>query len=200
MQVWFEKVSKNRWFFAGVVLPVLLSTVYYALIASGQYVSESRFVIKAPNQRGGQISTFANLIQTTGLSAGQEQADQVIDYVRSRTALQKLSARLPVKQFYGRDTVDPLSAFPLPWQQDAFEDLYTYYRGKVQISHDSETGLVRQAKPNKSLSRQRRPVWPKPWPLPADPIQAPAIRVRSLCSASPRGGTGKTFQSFTTLT
>lgn len=142
IQKWARKARANPWFLAGVVAPVLASALYFFLIASDQYVSESRFVIKAPNQRSGQISTFANLIQTTGLSAGQEQADQVIDFVRSRSALQKLSSELPVKQVYGGGDVDFLSSFPLPWQQDAFEDLYKYYQGKVQISRDNETGLI----------------------------------------------------------
>lgn len=142
IQKWARKARANPWFLAGVVAPVLASAIYFFLIASDQYVSESRFVVKAPNQRSGQISTFANLIQTTGLSAGQEQADQVIDFVRSRSALEKLSSEIPVKQVYGGGDVDLLSGFPLPWQQDAFEDLYKYYQGKVQISRDTDTGLV----------------------------------------------------------
>jgi capsular polysaccharide transport system permease protein len=136
------KARRNPWFLLGVVLPVLASALYFFLIASEQYVSESRFVIKAPNQRGGQISTFANLIQTTGLSAGQEQADQVIDYVRSRSALEKLKAQFPVKRAYGADGIDIFSRFPLLTQEDAFEDLYKYYQGKVQIDRDPDTGLV----------------------------------------------------------
>lgn len=136
------RFRRNPWFLLGVVLPVLLSAIYYFVIASDQYVSESRFVIKAPNQRGGQISTFANLIQTTGLSAGQEQADQVIDYVRSRSALEKLAKDVPVKQIYGAGRADFLSQFPAPWDENAFEDLYDYYGGKVQIGRDPDTGLV----------------------------------------------------------
>lgn len=136
------RVRRNRWFVLGVVMPVLLSAIYYFLIASDQYVSESRFVIKAPNQRGGQVSTIANLIQTTGLSAGQEQADQVIDYVRSRAALEGLTKAVPVKQAYGPGQADFISQFPMPWQQDAFEDLYDYYRGKITINRDADTGLV----------------------------------------------------------
>ena len=136
------KARRNPWFLLGVVLPVLVSALYFFFIASSQYVSESRFVIKAPNQRGGQISTFANLIQTTGLSAGQEQADQVIDYVRSRSALEKLSAQFPVKRAYGADGIDIFSRFPTPTQEDAFEDLYEYYQGKVEIDRDPDTGLV----------------------------------------------------------
>lgn len=139
---WREKVARNPWFMAGVVLPVLVSAIYFFLIASDQYVSESRFVIKAPNQRSGQISTFANLIQTTGLSGGQEQSNQVIDYVRSRSALQALSKEVPLSKIYSSDSADLFSRFPKPWQQDAREDLHDYYREKVVIDRDVDTGLV----------------------------------------------------------
>lgn len=142
MQSWTVNARRSSWFLACVVIPVLASALYFFLIASEQFVSESRFVIKAPNQRSGQISSFANLIQTTGLSAGQEQADQVIDFVRSRSALQKLAGEVPLKQVYGGDGIDFLSAFPLPWQVDAFEDLYEFYKGKVSIARDTDTGLI----------------------------------------------------------
>ena len=142
IQSWTDKAKRNPWFLLGVVLPVLASALYFFLIASDEFVSESRFVIKAPNQRSGQISSFANLIQTTGLSAGQEQADQVIDFVRSRSALQKLSAEVPIKAIYGGEGVDFLSAFPRPWEENAFEDLYDFYREKIGIDRDTDTGLV----------------------------------------------------------
>lgn len=133
---------RNPWFLAGVVLPVLLSAIYYFGVASEQYVSESRFAIKAPNQRSAQVSSFANLIQTTGLSGGQEQASQVMDFVRSRSALTVLAKDISVQNVYGKGEIDYLSRFPLPWQQDAFEDLFKYYKDKIQISRDTDTGLV----------------------------------------------------------
>ncbi len=142
IQRWTAGTARNPWFMATVVLPFLASALYFFLIASEQFVSESRFVIKAPNQRSGQISSFANLIQTTGLSAGQEQAEQVIDFVRSRSALQKLATQFPVKSAYGNDDIDFISRFPRVWEQDAFEDLYDYYRTKVDIARDTDTGLV----------------------------------------------------------
>lgn len=132
----------NPWFLAGVVLPVLVSAVYYFGIASPQYVSESRFVIKAPNQRGAQISSFANLFQTTGLSAGQEQSNQVIDYVRSRSALEVLVDKVQIDKFYSPRSADILSGFPRPWESRSFEDLFDFYRNKVQIDRDVDTGLV----------------------------------------------------------
>jgi capsular polysaccharide transport system permease protein len=137
-----EKLRRNPWFVAGVVAPVLLSAVYYFTIASDQYVAESRFAVKAPNQRGPQIGSFANLIQTTGLSAGQEQSNQVIDYVRSRAALEVLVKSPGIRKIYGESEIDALSRFPRPWEGDTFEDLFDYYGAKVQISRDTDTGLV----------------------------------------------------------
>ncbi|WP_296721678.1 capsule biosynthesis protein [Erythrobacter sp.] len=136
------KARRNPWFLLGVILPVLLSAIYFFAIASSQFVSESRFAIKAPNQRGAQVSSFANLIQTTGLSGGQEQSNQVIDFVRSRSALSALATDLSVRKIYGAEDVDMLSRFPLPWQENAFEDLFDYYRDKIQISRDADTGLI----------------------------------------------------------
>jgi capsular polysaccharide transport system permease protein len=137
-----RKLAHNPWFLAAVVLPVLLSAIYYFGIASDQYVSESRFAIKAPNQRAAQTTSFANLIQSTGLSSGQEQSNQVIDFVRSRSALTTLEKTLNVKKTYGSATIDPLSRFPRFWEANAFEDLFDYYRAKIEISRDTDTGLI----------------------------------------------------------
>lgn len=137
-----EKLRRNPWFVVGVILPVLLSSMYFFGIASDQYVSESRFVIKAPNQRSAQTTSFANLIQSTGLSSGQEQSNQVIDFVRSRSALETLEKKLNIKQTYSRSGIDFLSRFPRFWEDEAFEDLFDYYKDKIAISRDSDTGLV----------------------------------------------------------
>lgn len=137
-----RKLAHNPWFLAAVVLPVLLSAIYYFGIASDQYVSESRFAIKAPNQRAAQTTSFANLIQSTGLSSGQEQSNQVIDFVRSRSALTTLEKTLSVKKTYGSATIDPLSRFPRFWEANAFEDLFDYYSTKIEISRDTDTGLI----------------------------------------------------------
>lgn len=137
-----RKLARNPWFLVAVVLPVLLSSIYYFGIASNQYVSESRFAIKAPNQRAAQTTSFANLIQSTGLSSGQEQSNQVIDFVRSRSALETLDDNLKLKEAYGSPKVDFLSRFPRFWEDNAFEDLFDYYRTKIEISRDNDTGLV----------------------------------------------------------
>ncbi|MCT6839257.1 MAG: Wzz/FepE/Etk N-terminal domain-containing protein, partial [Bifidobacteriales bacterium] len=47
-----------------VILPTTLATVYYGVIASPQYVSETRFVVRSPNRNAaGLLSGF---LQSTG--------------------------------------------------------------------------------------------------------------------------------------
>ena len=133
---------RHIWFLVGVVLPVTLTAVYYFGVASDEYVSESRFLVKAPNQRKAPTTSIANLIQTTGLSGGQEQSNQVIDYVRSRSALEVLVQDLAVEEVYSDETVDFLSRFPRFWESRTKEDLFAFYRGKIDISRDLDTGFV----------------------------------------------------------
>jgi capsular polysaccharide transport system permease protein len=138
--IWLEK---RRWFALFVIVPTLLATLYYGLFASDIYVSESRFVIKSPNQKSSQISTLANLIQTTGFSGGQEQANEVLEYVRSRDALKALERTHGIQAAYSAPHGDILARFPMPiFGERTFENLYEYYRDMVDVRLDTETSTV----------------------------------------------------------
>jgi capsular polysaccharide transport system permease protein len=135
-------VIKQRWFILLVILPVLASTVYYGLIASDIYVSEARFVIKSPDQKRSTSPSLANLIQTTGLSAGEEQTNEVLDYVRSRNALVDLSKSIDVRAAFMRPEADRLSGYPPILRRDTFERLYKYYGTMVGANLDHDTNLA----------------------------------------------------------
>lgn len=135
-------IRKRRWFLLFVVAPVALATLYYGLIAADVYTSESRFVIKAPDQKRGQLSTIANLIQTTGLSGGQEQTNEVLEYIRSRDALAQLQKTDNVRARFASPNGDLFSRFPAPFDEGSFEDLYKYYGKMVGARLDNETGTA----------------------------------------------------------
>ncbi|MFZ5664749.1 MAG: capsule biosynthesis protein [Pseudomonadota bacterium] len=135
-------IKKRRWFLLAVVLPTLLATLYYGLIASDIYISESRFVIKSPDQKRGQTSTLANLVQTTGLSGGQEQTNEVLTYVRSRDALKALEKNVAIRDKFSTPDADFLSRFPQPFSDDSFESLFKYYGKRVDARLDSETSTA----------------------------------------------------------
>lgn len=133
---------KRRWFLLAVVLPTLLAALYYGLIASDIYISESRFVIKSPDQKRGQTSTLANLVQTTGLSGGQEQTNEVLTYVRSRDALTALEKNVNIRSKFSTSRADVLSRFPQPFSDGSFESLFKYYGKRVDARLDNETSTA----------------------------------------------------------
>lgn len=137
-----EWAKRRRWFLLMVALPTLLAAIYYALIASDVYVSESRFVIKSPDQKRSQMSTLANLVQTTGLSGGQEQTNEVLTYVRSRDALLALEKDVRIRERFSTSQADFLSRFPQPFADNSFESLFRYYGKRVDARLDTATGTA----------------------------------------------------------
>lgn len=153
-------LKKYRWFLIFVALPTALSAIYYGFIASDIYISESRFVIKSPDQKRSQTSTLANLIQTTGLSGGQEQTNEVLSYVRSRDALKALEQDPNIRARYATPKADFLSRFPQPLSTNSFEHLYKFYGRMVDASLDHETNVavirVKAFSPNDAYDINRR--------------------------------------------
>jgi capsular polysaccharide transport system permease protein len=133
---------KHRWLALFVGLPTILATVYYGLIASPIFVSQSTFVIKSPGQKGLPTVSLANLVQTSGLSAGQEQTKEVLQYVHSRDALRDLQSQTDLRAKYANRDADFLSRFPSLFREASFENFYRYYGSRVTADLDPESGLA----------------------------------------------------------
>lgn len=135
-------MRRRRWFILTVIVPTIIAALYYGLFASDIYVSESRFVIKSPDQKRSQVSTIANLVQTAGLSGGQEQTSEVLTYIRSRDALKALEKNVRIRERYSPPQADFLSRFPFPFYAPSFENLFKYYEKRVDARFDTEEGTA----------------------------------------------------------
>lgn len=137
-----KALKRWRWFAAFVMAPSLIATLYWGFMASDIFVSESRFVIKAPERQKTSASALGSLLQTTGLGTGAEQASEIIGYLRSRNALTDLEARTDVRGAFGSPEADYFSRYPTLLQDQSFESLYKYYGSMISTQSDSETGLT----------------------------------------------------------
>jgi capsular polysaccharide transport system permease protein len=133
---------KHRWIALFVGLPTALAIIYYGLIASPIYVSQSSFVIKSPAQKSVPTLSLANLVQTSGLSAGQEQTKEVLQYIRSRSALRDLLQQTNVEAKYSSRGADFLSRFPQLFHNSSFEGFYRYYSSMIGADTDPDSGLA----------------------------------------------------------
>lgn len=137
-----NRLAKHRWLALFVGVPTAFAGIYFGLIASPIYVSQSSFVIKSPAQKSAPMLSLANLVQTSGLSAGQEQTKEVLQYVRSRNALKDLLRQTDVKAKYSNRGADLLSKFPQPLHDASFENFYQYYSSMVGADTDPDSGLA----------------------------------------------------------
>ena len=135
-------LSRHRWMVLFVGLPTFLAAIYYGLIASPVYVSQSAFVIKTPGQKATPSVSLANLVQASGLSAGQEQTKEVLQYIRSRNALEHLQTETNVRMRYSERGADFLSRFPSLFRDGTFENFYRFYGSMVGANLDPESGLA----------------------------------------------------------
>ncbi|EGY64250.1 Vi polysaccharide export inner membrane protein VexD [Ralstonia pickettii] len=121
-------------------MPTALATLYFGVVASDIYVSESRFVVRSP-QRQSQSGSLSALLQGTGFSRAQDDTYPVIDYIESRDALGELNRNNYILDAYGNHG-DILSRF-LRQFDDSFEALWKYYNKRVvTVEFDSTSAIT----------------------------------------------------------
>lgn len=131
----------NRVFLLSVVLPTMLAIIYYGLIASDVYISESHFVIRT-SQRQPSSSGLGAFLQTTGLTHSLDDAHTVNDFMLSRDALSQLNKHLDLARSFSSSKVDRFSRFGgLDWDTSS-EALHRYYQKKVVIDLEAASSIA----------------------------------------------------------
>jgi len=133
-------LRRHAVFAVTVLLPTALAILYYGFIASNVYISESRFVVRSPQQKA-SAGLVGELLQGTGISRSQDDTYSVRDYILSRDALQELDRKLGVRDAFASKKVDVFDRFPgLDWD-DSFEQLYLYYGKHVGVEYDPVSSI-----------------------------------------------------------
>jgi capsular polysaccharide transport system permease protein len=133
---------RRQWLFVLiVVVPTLGAILYYGIIASDVYVSESRFLIRSP-QHQSPSGILGQLLQTSGISHSQDDNYSIRDYMLSRDALKEVDAKLDLQRAFSSHAVDVLDRFPgLGWDR-SFEKFYRYYGKHVGADYDPVSSIT----------------------------------------------------------
>jgi len=135
-----ERLSRLPWaFLLLVVAPTVIAAVYFLLIASPRYVSEARFVVRAPAQS--QPSALGLTLQGVGLAPAQTDAFAVHEYIQSRDGLRELAGRMNVREALGPAGADLFARYPGPFEGSSFEDLHRAFGRYVTVGYDANTGI-----------------------------------------------------------
>lgn len=124
-----------------VVIPGILATIYYLLVASPVYVSESRIVIKTVSDSSS--SGFLSFLRTVGISdLSQTGSSIVVEFCKSRDTMKLLDNQYKIKEYFSRNG-DIISRFNSLGFDNSDESFYKFYVKRIVSSWiDSSTGVV----------------------------------------------------------
>lgn len=125
-------------FAALVIVPTMLASLYFGVLASDVYVSESRFIVRSPSKPN--LSPLGVVLSGGSIVGASEESKAVSEFLSSREALSKIDQDGYVKRAWAAPTIFWADRFGL-LGADTTEDLFEYYLGKVK-AEDSPTTMV----------------------------------------------------------
>jgi len=121
-----------------VLLPTLLSAIYFFGFAAPQFDSEARFMIKG--RAAAPTGGLADLAKGAALSGATQDALAVRDFLGSHDAVADLRQKVPLVAFFRREEADPVAR--LWWAEPNAERLLDYYRRMVTAELDTTSGIT----------------------------------------------------------
>ncbi|MEM8538721.1 MAG: capsule biosynthesis protein, partial [Pseudomonadota bacterium] len=123
-----------------VMLPTLLVSYYFYVIATPMYATHTEFIIqKAESGGGGAGGGIGGLLGGSAFATVQESIT-VQAYLESREAMLRLDEELAFREHFSSEAIDPLTRIP---PEATVEDTYDTYLRHLQIGYDPTEGLVR---------------------------------------------------------
>ncbi len=132
-----EQRPRLAWYI--IFAPMLALTIYYGLLASNRYVSESRLVIKRSAESGVQMGGFSLPFFGGSSSANAEDAVPLREYIYSQDMFDRLDKELKLREEFALKGLDFVRMMP-PWATK--EDFLQRYRESVEFAWDDKSGVV----------------------------------------------------------
>jgi capsular polysaccharide transport system permease protein len=135
-----------RSFLLFVALPPLIAFFYYAFVASDVYVAETKLTVRAAADNSARSSALSggasSIIGKLGLGQSGTPAQDsriILDYLKSRSAIEDVGGRSTLAEFYDRATIDWMSRLD---SKGYAEELADYWKGKVTASVDTISNIL----------------------------------------------------------
>lgn len=133
-------ISKKSSFVIFVIMPSLIAAFYYAFVASNQFISESRMVVRTI----GVSEQFDTSEKRDGRSIiGGDSLTQdsyiVANYLQSPQLVRLLNERIKLHELFSRPETDWFSRLPPDAKS---EDLHKYWTGQVDTYVDGPSGII----------------------------------------------------------
>lgn len=132
-------IRRNLLFTVVVVVPMLLSGIYFGLLTADRYEAEARFVVR---NQGLSMQPIGALLAQGGTTRSVDDAYAINSYIISQDALTRLAARVDLKEIMGRASTDPAWRFPQLFSTMSADAMFRQYQRLVTVKLDKTTGIT----------------------------------------------------------
>lgn len=128
-------------FLLTVLVPTGVAVVYYGLIASDVYISESRYIVRTEGRQ--PPAGLASLLTgAAGGDLGGSAISAVAEYAISRDAMQALNKDGRLAEAYSRPEIDMFNRLTFGFEGASSEDLYDHFQRHVAISAENQSSIT----------------------------------------------------------
>lgn len=131
-------LTPRRLKLALIALPLALTAIYLFVFAADRYVSESIVAVRQANQDGGSVPGIALLLGAVN-PPSREDTLYLRQYIQSLELLNRLDAKLKLREHFQAEQRDPFFRLPADADQEVFLD---YYRNRVEVYFDDVATLL----------------------------------------------------------
>lgn len=128
-----------------VVLPTLIFAIYFSLIASSRYSSETQAIVTKESDNAGSL--LQGLLGQSGIGGmlgggggGASQGQVLVAFIQSTEMLQELEQKIGINEMYTRPEIDFFSRLA---PDSPFEDRYEYFKHRISVEWDGQSQIVK---------------------------------------------------------
>lgn len=123
-----------------VVIPTLISVLYFGPIASDVYISESKFLVRTPQQQ--PQAGIGGILATIGVNSSSQDGFIVVNYVESMDAMMAVNKTIDLKDLFTSKSIDVFNRFATFYWNTSYERLLKYFNDHVDIVYDPASSIA----------------------------------------------------------
>ena len=132
--------SYGKLFVFIVVLPTLASALYFGLIASDVYISESKFLVRSPQQD--PQAGLGGVLATIGVAKSGQDGFIVVNYIESMDAMMAVNKTVNLKELFTSNNIDIFNRFASFYWNTSYERLLQYFNDRVEIVYEPLSSIA----------------------------------------------------------
>jgi len=124
-----------------VLLPSVASILYFGFWASDVYISESKFLVRSPQQQP-QAGGLGGILTSIGVSNSGPDGYVVANYIKSLDAMMAVDKKVDLKKLFTSGNVDVFSRFASFYHNESYERLLKYFENRVDYTYDPVSSVA----------------------------------------------------------